>query len=127
MGGHSGVPVSYMRLKQCFAGKGMKTAVKEFVQSCSICQQSKYERSKSPGLLQLLPVPESAWQVISLDFVEGLPLSSTFSCILVVVDLLTKYGHFIPLRHPFTPSSVSKSFFQTVYRLHGLPGSIISD
>ena len=48
-------------------------------------------------------------------------------CILVVVDLLTKYGHFIPLRHPFTASSVAKSFFHTVYRLHGLPGSIITD
>lgn len=89
----------------------MKTAVKEFVQSCSICQQSKYECSKSPGLLQPLPVPDSAWQVISLDFIEGLPLSSSFNCILVVVDLLTKYGHFIALRHPFTAFSVAKSFF----------------
>lgn len=68
----------------------MKTAVKLFVQSCTICQQSKYDRAKSPGLLQPLPVPDSAWQVISLDFIEGLPLSSSFNCILVVVDLLTK-------------------------------------
>jgi hypothetical protein len=105
----------------------MKTAVKQFVQSCSICQQSKYDRSKSPGLLQPLPVPNSAWQVISMDFIEGLPLSTTFNCVLVVIDLLTKYGHFIPLRHPFTAASVAKAFFQTVYRLHGLPSSIISD
>lgn len=105
----------------------MKTAVKEFVLSCSICQQSKYDRSKPPGLLQPLPMSDSAWQVIYLDFIEGLPMSSTFNCILVVVDLLTKYGHFIPLRHPFTASSVAKSFFHTFYRLHGLPGSIITD
>jgi hypothetical protein len=108
-GGHSGAPVTYMWLKQCFAWCCMKTMVKQFVQACSIYQQSKYDRSKSPGLLQPLPVPESAWQVISMDFIEGLPLSSSFNCILVVIDLLTKYGHFIPLRHPFSAASVAKS------------------
>lgn len=105
----------------------MKSAVKEFVQSCAVCQQSKYERTRSPGLLQPLPVPETAWQVISLDFIEGLPLSKSYNCILVVIDLLTKYGHFIPLKHPFTAAGVAQSFFHSVYRLHGLLGAIISD
>lgn len=53
----------------------MKSVVKAFVQACSVCQQSKYNRNKSPGLSQPLPVPNSAWQVISLNFIEGLPLS----------------------------------------------------
>jgi hypothetical protein len=105
----------------------MKTAVKDFVQACIVCQQSKHDRSKSPGLLQPLPVLETAWQVISLDFIEGLPLSHSFKCVLVVVDLLMKYGHFLPLRHPFTVVGVAQSFFHTVYRLHGLPSAIISD
>lgn len=105
----------------------MKAAVRKFVRSCSVCLQSKYDRSKSPGLLHPLPVPDSAWQVISLDFIEGLPLSQSYNCILLVVDLLTKYGRFIPLRHPFTIAMVAKSFFHTVYSLHGLPTSIVSD
>jgi hypothetical protein len=37
-GGHSGVPVTYMCLKQCFAWTGMKAAVRAFVQSCIVCQ-----------------------------------------------------------------------------------------
>jgi hypothetical protein len=86
-GGHSGVPVTYMRLKQCFAWIGMKATVRAFVQSCMVCQQSKYDRSRSPGLLQPLPVPDSAWQVISLDVIEGLSLSNSYNCVLVVVDL----------------------------------------
>jgi len=121
------VPVTCARLKQCFAWRGMKTAVREFVQACVTCQQSKYDRAKLPGLLQPLPVPDSAWQVLSLDFIEGLPTSQSYNCILVVVDLLTKYGHFIPLRHPFTAAGVAKAFFANVYRHHGLPHSIISD
>ena len=78
-------------------------------------------------MLQSLPVPESAWQVISLDFAEGLPLSDNYNCVLVVVDLLTKYNHFIPLRHPFTMVRVAKAFFHSVYHLHGLPSAIILD
>jgi hypothetical protein len=116
-GGHSGFPVTFAKLKRYFAWKGMKATVKQFVQSCAICQQSKPDRSKTPGLLQPLPIPDSAWQVVSLDFVEGLPTSSHYNCILVVVDLFTKYGHFVPLLHPFTAPMVAQAFMDHIYRL----------
>jgi hypothetical protein len=45
----------------------------------------------------------------------------------VVVDKFTRYGHFIPLSHPFNASSVVGVFLSEVYRLHGMPASIISD
>lgn len=127
LGGHSGAPVTYRRMKQLFSWKGMKSMVLQFVQSCIVCQQAKPDRSKLPGKLQPLPVPSEAWQIISLDFVEGLPMSSSFNCILVVVNSFTKYGHFIPLCHPFTASVVAKVFLNQIYRLHGMPLSIISD
>jgi transposase InsO family protein len=47
--------------------------------------------------------------------------------VLVVVDFFTKHGHFIPLRHPFSAASVAKLFMLHVYRLHGMPSSIVSD
>lgn len=125
IGGHSGFPVTYMRMKKLFAWTGMKTVVKNFVRSCTICQQAKPDRSRLPGLLQPLPVPDLAWQIVSMDFVEGLPSSSYYNCVLVVVDYFTKYGHFIPLRHPFTAKDVAKNFMLHVYRLHGMPSSIV--
>lgn len=127
LGGHSGVPVTYMRMKKIFAWKGMKADVHKFVKGCVVCQQAKPDRTKLPGLLQPLEVPSQAWHTLSLDFVEGLPSSGQFNCILVVVDSFTKYGHFIPMHHPFNAAGVDKVFMQNIYKLHGLPSAIISD
>lgn len=64
---------------------------------------------------------------MSLDFVEGLPVSRGMNYVLVVVDKFSKFSHFVPLKHPFTAVSVAKVFLQQIYRLHGMPTTIISD
>lgn len=119
--------MTYLRIKKLSAWKGIKSAVRDFVKSCTICQQAKPNRTKLPGLLQPLPVPSTAWQVIPMDFVEGLPKSGSADCVLVVVDYFTKYAHFLPLHHPFTAASVAKVFMAQVYKLHGLPSAIVTD
>lgn len=105
----------------------MKTNVQQFIVGCLICQQAKLDCSKYPGLLQPLQVPTSAWQMISMDFVEGLPKSLGKDCILVVVDRFTNYAHFLPLSHPYSASSVAKLFFDNIYKLHGVPDYVVSD
>ena len=127
VGGHSGFPVTYRRIKSNFAWPGMKHQIREFVQGCQIYQQAKPERVKYPGLLLPLPVPKQAWQTVSLDFISGLPPTSKGNCILVVVDKLSKYAHFMVLKHTFTALTVAKIFLDHVYRLHRLPTAIISD
>jgi len=119
--------VTYRRLKQLFAWTGMKSAVQSFVAACVVCQQAKPDRTKLPGLLQPLPVPDSAWSVISMDLIEGLPSSKGSNFILVIVDLFSKYAHFLPLKHPFTARSVAQSFLSQVYKLHGMPQAIVSN
>ena len=126
IGGHSGITATYNRIKALFAWPHMKKSVQQFVQQCEICQQAKVEHTKLPGLLQLLPVPNQAWEIISLDFVEGLPTSDRYNAILVVVDKFSKYGHFIPLHHPYTALQIAKLFLDNIYKLHGLPKVIIS-
>lgn len=113
LGGHSGAPATYHRIKNLFYWANMKADIWAMVQKCEICQKAKPDRSKYPGLLQPLLVPSAAWDIISMDFVEGLPMSGSSNAILVVIDKYTKYGHFIPLHHPFTAHSVAKLFMDT--------------
>jgi len=79
------------------------------------------------GSLQPLPIPEAIWVDISLDFVEGLPKSRGKDTILVIADRLSKYAHFLALSHPFTTAGVTQIYFKQVFKLHGLPKTIISD
>lgn len=125
LGGHSGAPVTYKRIKKLFFWDGMKKQIK--MQSCQVCQQAKLERIKYPGLLEPLPVPFKPWQHITMDFVEGLPQSSRYNCLLVVVDRFSRYGHFITLSHPYMAAKVAQLFVDNIFKLHSLPESIVSD
>ncbi|GJS18672.1 retrotransposable element Tf2 [Tanacetum coccineum] len=82
------------------------------------------ENGQGMGLLQPLPIPDKIWQDLSMDFIESLPMSQGKSSLLVVVDRLSKYAHFLPLAHPYTASQVAQLFLDNVYKLHGLPKTI---
>jgi len=126
-GGHSGYKKTLQRLKKIAYWKGMKGSVKEYIRQCDPCHRSKYENTFPAGLLQPLPIPEQVWEEILMDFIEGLPRSMCKSSILVVVDRLTKYAHFIPLSHPFTTRTVAIVFVDNIYKLYGLPKVIVSN
>lgn len=96
------------------------------VKACDVCARNKTEKVASSGLLQPLPIPQQAWTDNSMDFV-GVPKSKGKDVILVVVDRLAKYGHFLALVHPFSAKDMGKLFLQQVYRLHVVPVRIVTD
>ncbi|GJW14002.1 transposon ty3-G gag-pol polyprotein [Tanacetum coccineum] len=104
---------------------GLRKQVKQFVRECLVCQKYKPDLAAYPGLLQPLHIPQTIWSSISMDFIEGLPKSHNKNVIFVIVDRLSKYAHFIT--HPFTAAQVAQVFLDNVYKLHGMPESIVSD
>ena len=100
--GHAGIKRTTTRIASQFYWTSLKKDVNSFVQSCDICQRAKIATSLPAGLLQPLAIPSQVWEDIAMDFITGLPASHGFNTILVVVDRLTKFAHFIPMKSDYT-------------------------
>lgn len=127
VGGHAGISRTFHRLSSNFFWPGMRADVKTFVSECQICQQMKDTSLQPAGLLMPLPIPSAIFEEISMDFITGLPPSHGRTTVLVIVDRLSKYGHFIALHPHFTSQKIAAVFVQEFVRLHGFPTKIISD
>jgi transposase InsO family protein len=62
-----------------------------------------------------------------MDFVMGLPSSDGFDAIWVVIDCLTKLRHFAPCSTAIDAEGLAELFLANIFRLHGLPDTIVSD
>ena len=83
-------------LKKYFWWRGLKSDVARYVAICSTSQKVKFDRQKTPGLLQPLIVREWKWDSASMEFVSGLPKSRKGNdSIWVIVDRLTKTARFL--------------------------------
>lgn len=105
--------------------------VNKYCDSCMTCKRSKPSNQKPYGLLNPLSVPAQPWDAIGIDFIGPLPESknhdASFDLITVVIDLLTAMVHLIPSRTNYTACQVAELVFAEVYKLHGMPKSIVSD
>jgi hypothetical protein len=127
IGGHSDINATHQRVSRIFHWPQLRKSLEKFVAICAVCQRAKSENCRYPGLLAPLPIPDMTWTFISMDFVEGLHKSSNKNAILVVVDGLTKYAHFLALSHPFTAQTMAQLFIDHKFKLHGLPAAIVID
>ncbi|MCO5555374.1 hypothetical protein L7F22_008920 [Adiantum nelumboides] len=73
--GHSGIQATQKEVETYFYWPTMKANIQDYVAKCIVCQKTKYDRGKQLGLLQPLPIPDSPWESISMDFIFGLPRS----------------------------------------------------
>jgi len=101
--------------------------MKQYVEGCNACQCNKNCTEQPAGKLMPNSIPEKLWMHISADFITKLPLAQGYDSILVVVDRLTKMVHFIPTTEKTSAKGLARLFRDNMWKLHGLPESIISD
>nr|ABA98118.1 retrotransposon protein, putative, Ty3-gypsy subclass [Oryza sativa Japonica Group] len=125
---HPGSTKMYQDLKERFWWASMKREIAEYVAVCDVCQRVKAEHQKPAGLLQPLKIPVWKWEEIGMDFITGLPrTSSGHDFIWVIVDRLTKVAHFIPVKTTYSGSRLAELYMARIVCLHGVPKKIVSD
>ena len=126
--GHPGIQKTYALVKRQFYWPSLFKDVQDFVQQCKKCQVNKHERLKVGGLLHPLDIPRGKWESISMDFITGLPRTNRGNdSVWVVVDRLTKMVKFIPTKKTVKTPELARLFIEHLYKLYGLPASIVSD
>jgi len=125
--GHFGTHKTFELVYRSYHWPGLRQFTKRFVTSCDTCQRNKMVHHKPYGLLQSLPVPQTPWSSISMDFIVQLPESNGFTAVLVVVDRLTKMAHFIPTTDNVDAEGTVALFLKHIFSTHGLPDDIVSD
>lgn len=125
--GHVGRDRSLQLAVTSYFWPTLRRDVERYVERCRICQQAK-GRASNAGLYLPLPIPTQPWTDLSMDFVLGLPRTQRgHDSIFVVVDRFSKMAHFVACKKTTDAVNVATLFFRDIYRLHGLPSSIVSD
>ena len=99
----------------------------QYTATCNLCLRTKVQRQLPVGHLDPLPIPDTCWHTISVDFIVELPQSDRYDAVMVVVNSLTKRAHFLPVNTTITAEGSARQFRDNVWKLHGLPTHIISD
>ncbi|KAJ9511709.1 hypothetical protein QJQ45_018011 [Haematococcus lacustris] len=127
--GHLGMTKTLEQVTRWFTWPGVSENVKSYVRSWDSCQVNKSSAKKPAGLLQPRPIPERPWDSVSMDLIVKLPASgpNKYDSILVFVDRLTKMVHLVKTWESMSATQYAKLFLEHVFRLHGMPRSVVSD
>ncbi|GKE12496.1 putative reverse transcriptase domain-containing protein, partial [Tanacetum coccineum] len=118
----------YQYMKKLYWWPNMKADIATYVSKCLTCAKVKAEHQRPSGLLQQPKIPEWKWEHITMDFVTGLPrTSSGYDYIWVIVDRLTKSAHFVPMKKNDGMEKLTRLYLKEIVCRHGVPLLIVSD
>ena len=99
----------------------------KYVEGCDLCQRMKNRTEELAGNLNLSEVPKKPWSHLTVDFITKLPVVAGKDAVLVVCDRLSKMTHFVATIEGISAEGLVRLFQDNVWKLHGLPESVMSD
>ena len=129
--GHPGQWKTVELVSRNYWWRGMTKFVRDYVNTCDTCRRGKNSHAKLPGLLKPNEIPDGPAQVVTNDFIIGLPSivvnGRTYNALHLVADWHTKLIHLIPCTEEIDSDGAADNFIREQFRLHGLPRKIISN
>lgn len=126
--GHPGKNKLYELISRSYWWPKLSYDATRFARNCLNCARNKNSRLRYQGTLKPLPVPLQRWRDLSIDFIGPIPTTARgHDAIMVVVDRLSKDRHFTPCNTTMGAHELGTLFIRDVWKLHGLPDSIVSD
>ena len=112
-------------IKRDYVRSHLRHFIKRYILSCDVCQAAKsppVDTARQPGPL---PVPDTKWHSVSIDWVSGLPSTTRgHDAIMTVVDRFSKRGMFIPCPEDMTADDLVYVFLREVNRFKGAPDKL---
>ena len=127
MAGHEGKWKMVKLVTRNYWWPGVTREVRRYVEGYNLCQQIKNRMEEVAGKLKLGEVPEKPWTHILVNFITKLLIVAEKDVISVVCNKLSKMTHFIATTEETTAEGLARLFRDNVWRLHGLPESVVSD
>ncbi|GJV07838.1 putative reverse transcriptase domain-containing protein [Tanacetum coccineum] len=125
---HLGSDKMYQDMKKLYWWPNIKADIATYVSKCLTYAKVKAEHQRPSGLLVQPEIPQCKWDNIIMDFVTKLPKSSQgYDTIWVIVDRLTKFTIFTPMRETDSMEKLARMYSKEVVTRQGIPVSIICD
>ena len=105
----------------------MSRYIGQYISTCDLCLRTKPVRQALVSELHPLQILDLQQDMLSVDFVVELPLSSRCNVVITVVDSVSKQTYFIPIHTTVTAEGAARLFLYQVQKLHGLPKCVVLD
>lgn len=127
--GHPGWFKTHELVSHNYWWPNMTKFITQYIAGCDLCKRTKTFPAPPQGKLipNLIPNNSTPWEHVSTDMIVKLPECQGFDSILVVINCMTKNAHFIETNEAISSSGLATIYQKNVWKLHGLPLTIISD
>lgn len=127
VGSHMGFSKTFDKIRTRYYWDNFKRDIYEYVKSCSDCQTRKIPRQGPAGMMQLVPIPDTAFEKVGIDIMGNFPQSDKGNkYIVTAICYNTRYLETRAIADQ-RAETIAKFFLEKIILRHGAPKEVTSD